>query len=162
MFIKFNIEITASSAEDLDEAVVALTTRLGGRAVAVYTGDTSAAVSVAEPASAPAKGRGRKSQEPAPEVADAPAPEPAKEEAKEEAKPTLQTVAATDMAPAKAREDAIAILQQHFGANPNNMSMIQQLRTKYGVNLFSEISDDQAASFLADAKLVQSGNFTGA
>lgn len=62
-----------------------------------------------------------------------------------------------DLTPEKARETAIAKLQQFFGKSPNNMGEITRLQTKYGVKLFKEVGDDRAAEFLADVQLLVAG-----
>ena len=41
----------------------------------------------------------------------------------------------------------------------SSSEVIQRLQTKYGVKMFSDVKDEQAHDFLADAKLVQSGSF---
>lgn len=86
-----------------------------------------------------------------PEATDAPAGETTAED-----KPDLRAV--EDLTPETAREQGISEVQIFFGKNPNAMPDIKRLQTKYGVKKFQEIGDDRAHEFLADVKLLMSGN----
>lgn len=165
---KLNFEITASNGSELTYALAELARALGGERItsaAVVTGEKPTATLSVEPGDAPATTRTRtKKAAPAPEASEtgdnipatsdvdatAPATAPA---------PATSLATVSDMDPAEARSEAIKLLQDHFSKNPNSMGAIKQLQTKYGVQLFTEIKDEQAASFLTDAKLVQAGTF---
>lgn len=158
MPIEINIRLSAETGEELDAMINALHSQLGGSVKTVqHTGDTTASAVVSEPA--PKKARAKKEDAPAPEREDQTekATDVPEQEAAAQPAQTLSVVG--DLAPKDARDQAIKILQQHFGANPNNMEVIQRLQTKYGVKMFSDVKDDMAHQFLADAKLVQSGSF---
>lgn len=162
MPIDISIHLSAHTGEELDHMIEILHARLGGSVKTVqHTGDLTAAAVVSEPA--PKKTRAKKEDapatDPAPEQEETKAQAPVLPE-KEVAEQPAQTLSVVgDLSPKDAREQAIKILQQHFGANPNNMEVIQRLQTKYGVKMFSDVKDEQAHDFLADAKLVQSGSF---
>ena len=160
MPIEISIHLSAATGEELDHMIDVLHSRLGGSVKTVqHTGDLTAAAVVSD---APKRTRAKKEDapatDPAPEQDETKAQAPVLPE-KEVEQPAQTLSVVGDLSPKDAREQAIKILQQHFGANPNNMEIIQRLQTKYGVKMFSDVKDEQAHDFLSDAKLVQSGSF---
>jgi predicted flap endonuclease-1-like 5' DNA nuclease len=154
-----SIQINADSFVELDYALDILRTQLssGGtlRAKTPVVGDTSATVEIE---AAPAKTKATKSKAekaPEPEVQTAPAPDPAPEA------PAANTALAPmgEKSPAEMRDEGIRTLQDYFTKNSNGMGAINTLQQKYGVTMFSQIADAQAAAFLADAKLVAAGSY---
>ena len=167
MPIEITIRMSADTGEELDNMITALHAQLGGSVKSVqHTGNTTASAVVATNTPRAGEQEGKRTRAKKEDTAPAPAPEAPQENVAEapapqtEATPSLSVV--DDLEPAKAIEAAIKILQMHFGANPNNMSVIQSLQTKYGVKMFQDVKHAQAHQFLADAKLVQSGSFTAA
>ncbi|WP_319495983.1 hypothetical protein [uncultured Cohaesibacter sp.] len=84
----------------------------------------------------------------------------AKEEPKEEPK-TETTPAADvvkDMTPAEARDKGIQMVQQHYATHPEIAAEMPALMTKYGVQMFVDVKDEDAHAFLADVRLLVNGN----
>lgn len=161
MPIDITIHLSASTGDELDMLINALHSQLGSSVKTVqHTGDLTAAAVVSD---APKRTRAKKEDapatDPAPEQEETKAQAPALPEKEVAEQPTQTLSVVGDLSPKEARDQAIKILQQHFGANPNNMEIIQRLQTKYGVKMFSDVKDEQAHDFLSDAKLVQSGSF---
>lgn len=167
---KLTLHIEADTLPELLEMMDAVVANLSSpddvRAVRVAT---DAAEMQMDLGATPKRGRGRprKSEaqdvqpetenvepQPEPKVAatadPAPAPTPA---------PAVQPV--TDLSPVEARNRGIAELQQHFaqnpGALPTAMPAFAFLNKKYGVTQYSDVPDDKAHAFYADAKLLIAG-----
>lgn len=172
-----HIQINANSPEELQTALRCFAAHFTADDVAGarVTGDNVQADLVVHRAAEPKPARAAKKPaaaskteaaaavEAEPEVKHEPAPEetPATAQAEPEEKPAEAKASienpVSDLTPDAARADAIKRLQTFFGKNPNNMSVIAKLQTKYGVKMFSEVPDDKAHAFLADAKLIESG-----
>jgi len=72
--------------------------------------------------------------------------------------PTINAM--QNLTPAEARDKGIGMVQVFFGANPNNLALINAISAKYAVAHFSAIPDEKAANFLADVIAMTNG--TGA
>nr|WP_321525817.1 hypothetical protein [uncultured Cohaesibacter sp.] len=84
----------------------------------------------------------------------------AKEEPKEEPKAGTAPVAdvVKDMTPAEARDKGIQMVQQHYATHPEIAAEMPSLMTKYGVQMFVDVKDEDAHAFLADVRLLVNGN----
>lgn len=67
----------------------------------------------------------------------------------------------SDLTPEQARTQAIKTAQKFYSENPNALPQIAKLQQKFGIKMFSEVSDDRAHDLLADILLVANGTPAG-
>lgn len=168
---QLHLSLSAGSPQELIAMIRALAAEMPGLThaveAAVSSDGTTATMTVQTggETESPRSRRGKtKAKDAANENADAVEPEPGEAPTTPLENPasTAQPNVVSDLTPEKARTQAIEQLQQFFGRNPNNMSEITKLQQKYGVKLFKDVTEDRAAEFLADVKLLTSGNAVAA
>jgi hypothetical protein len=157
-----NVHFAADTAEELHQLVKQFTQHFPGhvapapsteRVVSAPGGKPAAVMRVVpEPVADAEEG----APEPDPEVesiASEPEPEVKKPRAAKKDKPAETKAAAGDkVEQAKAKEEAIAILQRVFGRAPVGPKEIKALQQKFGVAKFVDVPLDQADDLLTAAK----------
>lgn len=94
----------------------------------------------------------------APKATEEPEPTtPPEEEKQADETPAEPEGVVKDMTPKEARETGIREVQAHFAANPGSIGTITEIQKKYGVKMFTEITDAKAFDFLADVRLLTAG-----
>lgn len=133
------ITFTGGDFIEVQQTVLAFAAHIGGDKIA----------SVSEAVNAP---EAKVELTPAAEPEPATEPEPEAPAADPEPEGVVK-----DMSASEARDAAIKEVQAHYVENPNNMVEISKLQKKYGVKMFTEVSDAKAHDFLADVRLMTAG-----
>lgn len=139
------ISITGNNVAEVKAALLELAAALGAenvQSVALASNAPAATVEVGPT--------------PTPAADPAPTPAPAEDNTANDA-PAEPEGVVKDMTPAEARETGIKEVQAHFSAHPDSITTITEIQKKYGVKMFTEITDAKAFDFLADVRLLTAG-----